>query len=99
MGTNFYLHYNYCPCCGHCRNIVHLGKASMGWRFLFCKTDDVQNFEEFKEFIKQGTIYDEYDKCWTEKELIDYINVKQSDKIDDDGENINGYIFFDNDFR
>lgn len=98
MGTNFYLHYNCCPWCGKPRNIEHLGKASIGWRFLFHKTDDIQNFEDFKIMIDQGTIYDEYDRCWSSKELIDFINSKQNDEIDDGGENIDGYIFFDSDF-
>ena len=37
MGTNFYLHTDFCPCCGQPRQNVHLGKRSSGWKFLFHK--------------------------------------------------------------
>jgi hypothetical protein len=52
---------------------VHLGKASVGWRFLW-------NFHDCKyyhdkasliEFIQAGTIIDEYGRVYTTKEFID----------------------------
>ncbi len=35
MGTNFYLHSGICECCGKADEIHHIGKSSMGWKFLF----------------------------------------------------------------
>lgn len=98
MGTNYYLRYNYCPCCGHPRSELHLGKASHGWRFIFNKTNEIQNFEDFKNFIERGTIYDEYDRIVSYTELIELINYKQKEKIDIDCELIDGYVFSDSDF-
>ena len=41
---------------------------------------------------------DEYDELWSAKDLIDLIESKQNEEADPDGENINNYIFIDNDF-
>jgi len=34
MGTNYYLQYNICKHCGRFDS-VHIGKASVGWKFMF----------------------------------------------------------------
>jgi hypothetical protein len=33
MGTNYYLEIEKCPCCGHAKGRLHLGKMSAGWCF------------------------------------------------------------------
>ena len=98
MGTNYYLYYNFCHCCGQARKIVHLGKSSIGWRFIFYKHDFVKNFEDFKNFIKQGTIKNEYGEILSEEELLKLIKLKQTDEIDPDCEIIDDYVFSDQDF-
>jgi hypothetical protein len=35
MGTNYYAHLDVCKTCGSSEEVVHLGKSSAGWRFLF----------------------------------------------------------------
>lgn len=97
MGTNFYLT-TWCPHCGDVKR-KHLGKSSCGWKFLFHKYKDIKNYEDFKEIIQTGDICDEYGELWSAEDLIDLIESKQNEEADVYGENINGYIFIDNDFR
>ena len=33
MGTNYYVEQEKCPCCGHAKKRLHLGKMSGGWVF------------------------------------------------------------------
>lgn len=35
MGTNYYAHFNPCPCCGRGDEPIHVGKSSSGWAFSF----------------------------------------------------------------
>ena len=98
MGTNYYLNTDYCPCCGHPRKKVHLGKSSYGWKFLFRKSKKVRDFESFCEFIKTGSIENEYGEEVDKEDLLDLIDSEQTDKEHDDAENIGGYDFIEVDF-
>lgn len=98
MGTNYYLDYCYCPKCGQPTKRQHLGKASIGWRFMFQLSDEVKNFEDFKKFIDFGTISDEYGEVWSSKSLLDYIEEKQNEQQDEDAIQIGGYDFFEGNF-
>ena len=97
MGTNFYLS-TWCPHCGRIEK-RHLGKSSCGWKFLFHKYKDIQNYEDFKGILQTGDIIDEYDELWLAEDFLNLIESKQNEEADPDGENVNGYIFLDNDFR
>ncbi|MFN2539563.1 MAG: hypothetical protein ABR549_15620 [Mycobacteriales bacterium] len=35
MGTNVYLHHDVCTCCGRPGAVVHIGKSSAGWVWLW----------------------------------------------------------------
>lgn len=35
MGTNYYLHTDVCEHCKRSENVIHVGKSSAGWPFLF----------------------------------------------------------------
>ena len=68
--------YNYNP--------IHIGKKSCGWKFLF----NFHNFEYFNntkesvyEFLKSGTIIDEYQREISYDEFI-YIMTNEKDDID-----------------
>lgn len=98
MGTNYYLNTDCCPCCGKPRKQVHLGKSSIGWKFLFYKQGRVHDYKSFCEFIKRGEIVDEYGDVVDKEYLLDLIDAKQSDRNHDDVENIEGYNFSKNDF-
>ena len=99
MGTNFYLHTNFCPCCGQPREKVHLGKSSCGNKFLIHKIPNrIFNYKSFCSYIKEGVIYDEYGTEWKIEEFLGNVDNYQDDKEHPDAEHIDGYDFLDCDF-
>ena len=60
MGTNYYVKSHTCECCGHKKPELHIGKASAGWTFIFQATDNINSFQEWKEYLKDKQIVDEY---------------------------------------
>lgn len=92
MGTNFYLYREN-------KEPLHLGKQSCGWRFLFHKTDEIQNFNDFKEILKIGYIMDEYKQIWSIEDLLKLIKGRQFDKISGgETEIIDGCVFLNGEF-
>lgn len=93
MGTNFYLYREN-------KEPLHLGKQSCGWRFLFHKTDEIQNFNDFKEVLKTGYIMDEYKQIWSIEDLLKLIKGRQFDKkhTDNQIEHIDGCDFLNGEF-
>ena len=93
---------------------LHIGKSSMGWRFLFhevnkgtCEYDynlEIHTFEQWKEYLESNkdiVILDEYDREITTKELLDLIQEKQKITNKDDflyNKNVNGYRFSEDNF-
>lgn len=99
MGTNYYLHTNFCPCCGQPREKVHLGKKSCGWKFLFHKLPNRSfNYASFCSYIREGVIYDEYNQEWEVEEFLMHIAGELGDKQNPDCEHIGGYDFLQCDF-
>lgn len=83
MGTNYYWVANACTHCGRGEE-VHIGKSSVGWKFLFHGGDlyeigDVCSFQEWKKVFKGcGYIKDEYEDCVSVKEFVEMVEKKQS---------------------
>lgn len=99
MGTNFYLHTNYCPCCGQPREKIHIGKSSYGWKFLIHKIPNrIFNYRSFCSYIKEGVIYDEYGQEWEEYEFLKMIQSFQKEKNNSYCERIDDYDFVEGDF-
>lgn len=98
MGTNYYLHTDFCPCCGKPKKEIHLGKCSVGWKFLIHKTKKTSNYKDFCNFIKTGIIKDEYGEEWTTEDFLDLVDAHQADETHQDCETIDGYDFLDCDF-
>lgn len=98
MGTNYYLHTDFCKCCGKPKKEVHLGKSSCGWKFLFHKSRQMFDFDSFCKFIEKGIIYDEYGNKCSSDDLLHLISIKQDEKHNPQSENIDGYDFLDIDF-
>lgn len=107
MGTNYYLRYNYCPCCGRYER-SHIGKSSAGWKFQFrlYKQYDV-DFEhpssvdgwfetlyiyDSSPFYGCG-IYDEYGKNITFKDFWDLVKSKQGGRAGINSVDMNGYSY------
>ncbi len=111
MGTNYYaverkfsIH----------RNILHIGKASAGWKFLFQGYQDyeldwnkpninINSLEDWKEFLKNKEygILDEYDEEISYDDFFNKVEEKQLEKNPDnfsDCANIKGYRFSYRDF-
>lgn len=81
MGTNYYLlKSKHCEHCGHTHeDRKHLGKSSVGWKFLF-QADAVTNFLEVTQIpIKYPDykIIDEYDREMTHIEFLEMVMRKQ----------------------
>ena len=99
MGTNFYLHTNYCPCCGQPREKIHIGKASYGWKFLIHKIPNrIFDYGSFCSCIKTGVIYDEYGQKWEEYEFLKMIQSFQKERSHSGCECIDDYDFAEGDF-
>lgn len=93
---------------------LHIGKSSIGWRFLFRKYNNpfeidkpLDTFERWRDYLKETTesgthvIMDEYDNIVTYEFLIELIENKQQENSSDMFEyceNINGYRFEKSDF-
>ena len=104
MGTNYYAVkrkpslYN---------GVLHIGKASAGWKFVFEGYDDeehnIRSVEDWKEYLKANdcVILDEYDQEVGFDEFFSYVEKKQEENNVDDFKysvNVNGYRFTFHDF-
>lgn len=83
MGTNYYVHTPTCAnACEHCSasEQLHLGKSSMGWRFIFQAEPEWprdQAYSLWLERAKTGEIRDEYGQPITLDDLLAFIATKQ----------------------
>lgn len=84
MGTNYYVRASCLDACEHCQGeLVHLGKASMGWKFSFRAQTHWSKEDALKEWLKlirQGVIEDEYGAPQDPDSFIAYVMSKQTDK-------------------
>ena len=109
MGTNYYL----VPNRPSVNSGLHIGKSSIGWKFLFYKPYHWESpvplttFEQWRDYIKETTetgknvIMDEYDEIIRFEDLMELIKRKQLEKREDEFrycENVNGYRFTQNQF-
>lgn len=64
MGTNYYFEQEKCPCCGHAKQRLHLGKMSAGWVFALqvLPEEGLNCLEDWEARIKASLdpIIDEY---------------------------------------
>lgn len=103
MGTNYYA-VKKKPRIVKIYDEIHLGKSSIGWKFVFQEQEQYHNFEEFKDFIlnnNEWIIKDEYGKEVSPNELLELIKTKQKENNPDDftwAKNVGGYRFSDKDF-
>ena len=70
MGTNYYLNRVCHDPCGHCDSL-HVGKSSVGWRFLV-NADDMgtRSWRSLRKFLKGKKVFDEYEDPITASDLI-----------------------------
>lgn len=104
MGTNYYA-VKKKPRIVKVYDEIHLGKASVGWKFSFQRQPEYyNNYEEFEDFIlnnKDFIVKDEYGNVIKPKDLLELIKQKQKEKNPEDfkyDQNVNGYRFTDEEF-
>lgn len=103
MGTNYYA-VKKKPRIVKIYDEIHLGKSSVGWKFVFQEQEQYHNFEEFKDFIlnnNEWIIKNEYGEEVSPNELLELIKTKQKENNPDDftwAKNVGGYRFSDKDF-
>lgn len=101
MGTNYYAVKN-----GPSINIgaLHIGKSSAGWKFNFQGYQDelnIKSIEDWKEYLKDKYIVDEYDRQISYEDFFKLVEEKQKEDNPDNFKytaNIDGYRFTFNDF-
>ena len=85
MGTNYYYRDNYCDQCGRYHR-THIGKSSVGWKFLFRVKDNIDVNEWKEEFLHYASwkdeegIFDEYGKKTSYDAFWTLVENKQSGK-------------------
>ena len=108
MGTNYYAVkkkpslYN---------RMIHIGKSSAGWLFLFHDCDEFHTYPQFKKWLEREVpneyvLCNEYNEEISKEELLDIIDTKQKDEhnlsnpenFEYGAKNIDGYRFNDGDF-
>lgn len=94
MSTNYYLHRDFCKCCGKPKEILHICKISAGWKPLFQYQEELKKFEELEKLLDSGNIKDEYDtdlsKAQFMRLLIEFQQNRPREIV-----NINDGIFID----
>lgn len=88
MGTNYYAQGKVeCEQCGSkhtCREAIHLGKSSMGWKFTFAWNGGqyYKSVPEMQEWLKTKTCWDEYGKQITVEEFWQMVEAKKDAELD-----------------
>lgn len=106
MGTNYYLRRTFCDHCGgrlgHLEqdtdNMIHLGKASGGWKFTFAGSDLVKNYAQWlSQMTPQFMIIDEYREEFEMAQFIEIVFRLQQNPTQEVFEGFwldpNGYYF------
>jgi hypothetical protein len=77
MGTNYFIHEESCSHCGHQPALVHIGKSSHGWKFLFHATDECVTKQDWEHHLVGKQIVDEYNRFVTYAEFFEMVETKQ----------------------
>lgn len=80
MGTNYYVATNHCECCSRYDKEYHIGKSSMGWAFSFrgYRPERLVSWKQWKEFLKDKVIMDEYGERMTYDSFVDMIETHKA---------------------
>ena len=76
MGLNYYAQVNRCFHCERSEE-VHIGKSSFGWKFLF--NPYKESWKEWKEFLSEIPIKDEYGVQVSFEEFVQKVEKKQKE--------------------
>lgn len=86
MGTNYYVAENKCDCCNRYDKPYHIGKASWGWAFSFrgYKYDRLASWRDWKTYLADKLIVDEYGQFIEYAEFVAYIEKEKSPNFIDE---------------
>lgn len=75
MGTNYYVDNGTCECCKRDFESIHIGKSSYGWYFSLHVIPELglNSLGDWKEYLKDKKIKDEYRDDITLDDLLDII--------------------------
>lgn len=81
MGTNFYAKTARCESCGHEGRVLHIGKSSAGWAFLFCAYPDLglTSKKAWESYLQDKDIEDEYGGLKSLSAFTSMVEAKQAD--------------------
>lgn len=88
VGTNYYVDAPSCPnACEHCSESerIHIGKSSVGWRFLFYAEPEWPREQAFAHWVRRalsGPVVDEYGRACSLAELLDLTHGKLDSKTE-----------------
>jgi hypothetical protein len=80
MGTNYYTVNKYCDHCNQYEKDLHIGKSSYGWCFSFqgYKYMNLVSWKQWKEYLKDKTIVDEYGDKKIYDDIVEMIETYKS---------------------
>lgn len=79
MGTNYYVHFEECKCCGATPEPIHIGKNSYGWQFsFFCVPGVAESWPEWQMFLEDKNIVDEYGRDISFLDFKEIVDVNKS---------------------
>lgn len=99
MGTNYYA-VRVAPCVFN--RVIHLGKQSHGWRFLFQGNNEIHSYNDFLFWLDNNVdtgdyvLMDEYNQSIQKSQLIDIIQANQNNENANNFrycQNVDGYRF------
>ena len=81
MGTNYYLYYDVCTHCNR-KSVLHIGKCSCGWKFLFQAHANINSIEDYKKLMEQNNsfIVDEDDEVIGKQDFWKIVDEHQHDR-------------------
>ena len=108
MGTNYYTKNEKCPTCGNEPEGLHLGKSSIGWKFIFQYNGGTyyETVEGMKSWLKDKKIVDEYGAEVSYEDFWKMVDTKQKPEFKSHAEEhpsqydfvLAGYSFTDREF-
>jgi hypothetical protein len=88
MKVNYYTGNNFCKCCKRFDELYHIGVAAFGHAFIFrgYTHEKLESWQEWKEFLKNEQIYDEFGDRVTYSWFVNYVETyKSPNYVSEDG--------------
>lgn len=79
MGTNYYIAFKPCICCGRSEEDYHIGKSSCGWCFSLHVEPyaRINNLDDVIDLMDRGTITNENGRVLSKEEMLSIITERK----------------------